>query len=147
VPYSTVPAACSQLLATLRARPGLTGVLVEFGKPLDEPADRERVYIDDDVEVEREWAQTGQLRIDESYTLRVYVEVYQRGNDQETCWNRWWEILAEIEQAAVLDITLAGVLNWGAKPGRARSQTFPWADGWLSQGTTSLECSGRIQAS
>ena len=145
--YSTIPAAKAQLLTTLQARPGLDGVLVAWGLPAELPEDRERVYVDDAINVDREWAQLGQLRIDEHYTLRIHVEVYQAGDDQRTCEERMWEIAAEIEQAAVLDITLAGVLNWGAKPGAMDPRCFAYADGWLAQVTLNLECSARIQAS
>ena len=145
--YSTIPDAKDKLLEALAARTGLSGVLLAWGVPTTEPEDRERVYVDDAINVEREWAQLGQFRIDESYSLRVHVEVYQRGDDRRVCEERMWAIVAEVEQAAVLDITLAGVLNWGVKPGAVDPKTFPWADGWLSQATLSLECSGRIQAS
>jgi hypothetical protein len=145
--YSTIPAAKAQLLTTLSARPGLSGVLIVWGIPMDEPADRERVYVDDATSVAREWAQIGGFRIDESYDLKIHVEVYERGNDRRACEERMWAIVAEVEQAAVLDITLAGVLNWGAKPGSMDPRCFPWADGWLAQVTLNLECSGRIKAS
>ena len=115
---------------------------------MDEPTDaRERVYIDDAINVEREWAQLGQFRIDESYELKIAVEVYQEGDDRRACEERMWAIVAEVEQAAVLDVTLAGVLNWGAKPGTMNPRTFPWGEGWISQVVLQLECSARIQAS
>ena len=145
--YSTIPDAKDKLLEALAARTGLSGVLLAWGVPTTEPEDRERVYVDDAINVEREWAQIGQFRIDESYSLRVHVEVYQRGDDRRGCEERMWEIAAEIEQAAVLDITLAGVLNWGAKPGAMDPRCFAYADGWLAQVTLNLECSARIQAS
>jgi hypothetical protein len=143
--YSTIPACKAQLLTTLQARPGLAGVLVQWGMPSEEPSDRERVYVDDATNVEREWAGLGQLRIDESYSLHVHVEVAQRGNDPRACEERMFAIVAEVEQAAVL--APPGVLNWGVKPGPMDPRTFPFADGWLSQVTLNLECGGRIQAS
>ena len=145
--YSTIPAAKDKLLAALVARTGLSGVLLAWGVPTTEPEDRERVYVDDATNVEREWAQLGQFRIDESYSLKIHVEVYQRGDDRRTCEERMWAIVAEVEQAAVLDITLANVLKWGAKPGAMEPRCFPWADGWLAQVTLNLECSSRINAS
>lgn len=145
--YSTIPAAKSALLTTLGARAGLTGVLLAWGVPMDEPsANRERVYIGDAVNVQRTWAQLGRYRIDEDYALHIFVEVYQEGDDQRTCEERMWAIVAEVEQAAVVDITLTGVLKWGAKPGAMDPKTFPYGDGWISQVTLNLECSSRIQA-
>lgn len=143
--YSTIPAAKAQLLTTLQARTGLAGVLVAWGLPMDEPADRERVYVDDATNVERDWAQLGLRRVDESYDLKVHVEVYERGNDRRGCEERMFEIVAEVEQAAV--VAPPGVLNWAVKPGAMDPRSFPWADGWLSQVTLNLECHGRIQAS
>lgn len=145
--YSTIPAAKSRLMTSLAARGGLAGVLIGWGVPMDEPEDRERVYVDDATNVTREWAQIGRYRIDESYSLRVHVEVYQRGDDRRACEERMWAIVAEVEQTAVTDITLAGVLAWGCKPGQMDPKCFPWADGWLAQVTLNLVCSGRIQAS
>lgn len=145
--YSTIPLAKAQLLTTLQARAGLAGVLIEWGVPLEEPANRERVYIDDPVGVEREWAGLGQLRLDESYELQVPVEVYQAGDDRRATEERLWAIVAEVEQAAVLDLTLAGVLSWGVRPGMSDPKCFPWADGWMAQVSLRLFCSGRIQAS
>lgn len=143
--YSTIPAVKASLLTTLQARPGLAGVLIQWGIPMEEPADRERVYIDDPTNVEREWAQLGRYRVDESYDLHVHVEVSQRGNDRRACEERMYQIVAEVEQAAV--VAPPGVLNWGIKPGPMDPRTFPFADGWLSQTTLNLACSGRIQAS
>ncbi len=152
--YSTIPLVIEQLLVTLNARKdaapagtGLDGVLIEDGVPMEVPEDRERVYIDDPVNVVREWAQLGRFAIDESYTMKIPVEVFQEGNDRAACRRRFFEIVAEVELAAVLDVTLAGVLNWGVKPGPMDPKCRPTGDGWLAFATVSLECSGRIRAS
>lgn len=145
--YSTIPAAKSQLLTTLGARAGLSGVLIRWGFPGEEPQDRERIYIDDAINVTREWAGIGNFVIDEAYTLRIHVEVYQRDDSQQReCEERMFAIVAEIEQAAVLDVTLANVLKWGAKPGAMDPKCFPWADGWLAQVTVNLDCGARLRA-
>ncbi|HVE24811.1 MAG TPA: hypothetical protein VNC22_05385, partial [Sporichthya sp.] len=68
--YSTIPAAKAQLLTTLQARSGLAGVLVAWGLPAKLPEESERVYIDDAINVTREWAGIGSFVIDEEYTLR-----------------------------------------------------------------------------
>lgn len=145
--YTTIPAAKAQILTTLAARAGLAGVLIEWGVPAKAPPNREKVYVDDAVNVTREWAGLGQLRIDENYSLRVHVEVFGDGDDRRATEERMWAIVAEVEQAIVLDITLAGVLNWGAKPGSMNPQTAPTDDGWLAFVTLNFDCSARIQAS
>lgn len=145
--YSTIPLAKAQLLTDLAARPGLAGVLLAWGVPSEVPANRERVYLDDATAVTREWAQLGRFRVDEWYTLKVVVEVFQEGDDQRTCEERMWTIVAEVEQTAVVDLTLAAVLKWGVKPGSMDPKCVPTGDGWLSFVTLSLECSSRLQAS
>ena len=147
--YSTIPAATDQLLVALNARSGLDGVLIADGYPgtADVPVERERVFVDDPVNVRRVWAQLGQYRIDESYAIKVIVEVQTDGNDRSATRARLFEIIAEVEQAAVLDITLTGVLNWGVKPGPIDPVVIPVDHGWMGQAVLQLECSGRIQAS
>ncbi len=142
--YSTIPAAKAQLVTTLQARPGLAGVLVSWGVPAKIPPERERVYVDDAIDVQRSWAALGQLRIDESYRLRIHVEVFQAGDDQRACEERMWAIVAEVEQAALNDITLANVLKWGAKPGAMDPKCQPAPEGWLAFVTLNLDCSARI---
>lgn len=145
--YSTIPAAKSALLTALQARPGLAGVLVQWGVPFEVPADRERVYLGDATGVTREWAGLGQFRIDEIYGLAVHVEVCMEGDDQRACEERMFAIVAEVEQAAVLAAMSGTGLTWRAKPGPMNPLTFPFGDaGWISQVTLSLECHGRIQA-
>lgn len=144
--YSSIPAAKAQLLTTLQARVGLAGVLIQWGIPTEPPPDLERVYLDDAVEVEREWATLGTLKITESYILPVAVEVFQYGNDQRACEERMWTITAEIEQAALGDVTLAGILrHWGAKPGGLDPHCVPsGVDGWLAYVTLNFDCAARI---
>lgn len=146
--YCTIPAAKAQLLATLQARPGLTGVLVQWGLPSEVPAERERVYINDAINVQRVWGQIGRNSVAEAYTLQLIVEVFQEGDDQQATEARMWEIVAEIELAAINDVTLAGILRqWAAKPGALNPKCLPTGDGWLAFVTVNLDCKARIQPS
>ncbi len=154
--YSTIPLVIEQLLITLAARKaaapsgtGLQGVLILDGLPASGniPSEREVVCIDDPINVVREWAGIGQLRIDEAYDMRIVVDVIREGNDRAACRQRFFEVVAEIEQAAVRDITLAGILNWGVKPGPMDPTCIPFSDAaWHANATLNLHCSGRIQA-
>ena len=146
--YSTIPAAVDQLLVTLAARAGLTGVLIADGLPVSLPSERERVFVDDAINVSRQWAQLGgTFRIDESYTIKVAVETYMPGSDRTACRHRLFALIAEVEQAAVLDITLQGILSWGVKPNAMDPKVLPTDDGWLGTVTLQLDCSARITAS
>lgn len=145
--YSTIPAAKSALITLLQARPDLTGVLIDWGIPQQEPTDsRERVYVDDAINVKRDWIALGQLRLDETYAIQVAVEVYREGSDRRACEERMWAIVAEVEQTAVLSLRLP-VTQWEApRPEMGDPKTFPWGEGWCSNVLLELACSARIQA-
>jgi hypothetical protein len=144
--YSTIPAAKAQILATLQARPGLAGVLVRRVVPTGEvPPEPERVYVDDVVDISRDWAMLGLLKVDEEYTIKVLVEVWRDGDDPVACETRLFEVVAEVEQAIVSDVTLAGVfLQWAAKPALSEQRCLPGPDGWLAFATVDVLCKARI---
>lgn len=149
--YSTIPAAKAQMLTTLSAVPGLAAVLVARGLPVDQPPARERVYIDNAVDIVRDWMMIGRKRLDESYTVRILVEVFLDGDDQQACEDRMWEIVALVELAIVGDITLNGVLNGntdrpsGVVPGGIEDQnSFAAPDGWISHAVLRIDCAARI---
>jgi hypothetical protein len=144
--YSTIPDAKDGYIAALQARSGLAGVLVEWGVPMEVPAIRERVYVDDATNVDRQWVALGQNRLDEQYDLQVIVEVYQEGDDRRATELRMWAVVAEVEQCAVVDLRLA-VANWDVpKPRTDNPRLLPTGDGWLSTVTLLVECSARIHA-
>ncbi len=145
--YCTIPLAKAQIRTTLQARVGLAGVLVQWGYPMESPADRERIFIDDAKSVDRAWAGLGQLRVDETYKLTIHAEVFQEGDDAMTCELRMWAIVAEVERAVLNDITLAGILTWGAKPSAMDPKCFPSGDGWWSVVALTFDCSARIAPS
>lgn len=152
--YSTIPAAKDRLITTLQARSGLAGVLIAWGLPAEPPPTRERVYVDDAVNVSRDWAGVGNFVIDEEYTLHIRVEAFQEGevigrDDQRTCEERMWAIVAEVEQAIVLDVTLGGVLGGpgNAKPGQLVPKCFPVDNGWIAHVVIDVDCRARIKAS
>jgi hypothetical protein len=149
--YSTIPAAKARMLVVLDALTGLDGVLVQRGLPANPPPERERVYIDNAVDIVRDWMMLGRKRLDESYTVRIPVEVFLDGNDQTASEDRMWAIIAEIEQALIVDLTLNGILNGntnnpsGVKPGGVEDQnSFAAPDGWVSHAVLRIDCAARI---
>lgn len=143
--YSTIPAAKARILTTLTALGSLSGVLVAWGVPGEVPEQRERVYIDDATDIRRDWATLGRYTLEENYGLQLLVEVYQEGDDQRACEERMWVIVALVERAVLTDITLAGTLKWGAKPGAITEQkTLPASDGWLSYARMRIDCGARL---
>lgn len=145
--YSTIPAVKGALLAILQAVGGLSGVLVDRGVPAEPPPQNERVYVDNAVEIVREWAGIGQYRLDEEYVIRIPVEVYLPGDDQAACEDRMWEIVALVEQAIIADLTLNGILTGPghAKPAGCEDQnSFAAPDGWISHTVLRIDCKARI---
>jgi len=145
--YSTVPAVKGALLTILQGIGGLSGVLVARGVPAEPPPQSERVYIDNAVEINREWAGIGQFKLDEEYIVRIPIEVYQPGNDQPACEDRMWQIVALIEQAIIADLTLNGILDGPghAKPAGCEDQnSFAAPDGWISHTVLRIDCKARI---
>ncbi len=153
--YSTIPAATDQLLLTIAARldqEAFADVELVDGVSGRLPSADEIVVVGDAKRWAQEWAQLGQFRIDESYTLEVFIETYFASpNDapehRTTCRHRLFALIAEVQQAAVLDITLAGILNWGIKPNGGNPEVWPTDGGWVGSVTLNLDCSARIQAS
>lgn len=146
--YSTIPAVVDRLLVVLAARAGLAGVLIADGLPVELPTESERVFVDDPTGVSREWAQLGgTFRIDESYSIKVAVETYMPGSDRAACRHRLYELIAEVEQAAVLDAPLAALLMQAVKPGAMDPKVLPTDDGWLGSAMLQLDCEARITAS
>lgn len=154
--FSTIPAAKTALLALLQADVGLTGVLVARGVPAKLPVETERVYIDNAVDIVRDWNMIGRLRLDESYTIRIPIEVfeYDANSDpvnQQTAEDRMWEIAAVVELAIKADPTLGGTLNGntdhgaGMTPGGIEDQnSYAAPDGWVSHAVLRIDCAARI---
>jgi hypothetical protein len=149
--YSTVPGVKAALEAGLQGIGGLAGVLVRRGMPATQPPEPERVYIDNAVDMSREWMMLGRMRLDESYTIRVPIEVYKNGDDQTACEDRMWTIVALVEQFVIADVTLGGLLKGntdrpsGMKPdGPDEQNSFATPEGWFSQAVLRIDCAARI---
>jgi hypothetical protein len=140
---STIPAAKAALLTAIQARVALAGVHVAWGVPADLPAEPERIYVGDAVDVSRVWASLGAYRLDESYTLQVHVETFAGGNDQRTVEERLWVLVNEVEQAVRGDLTLAGAVRV-TRPDPIDSRTLPTDDGWAASATWRLAVEARI---
>ncbi len=153
--YSTIPAAVDQLLVTIAARlaaSSITGVSVIDGRSASLPESNEYVIVDDAVNWKMDWAQLGQRRIEETYTVKVIVAVFYASPDEaeehrSACRHRLFALIAEVQQAAVVDVTLDGILAFGVKPNGGDPRIFPSDGGWVGDVTLNLDCSARIQAS
>lgn len=142
---STIPAAKNALLAAIQARTALTtaGVLIERGLPVKLPSENERIYVNNARDIEREWADLGAQRLEESYTIEVVVECYKAGDYQTETEDRLWALVYEVELAVRSDLTLAGTVRI-ARPDGSQEDTFATDDGWVARTITRVACEARI---
>lgn len=144
---STIPAAKAALLSALQARVALVDVVVAWGLPAKPPQQSEAIYVDDAIDVERDWVSLGARRLDERYTLQVRVETIAYGDDsdlRQTVEERMWVLVAEIEQTVRDDLTLGGTLyGTTAKPAGVEPLTFPTDTGWIAHALVRIDCMAR----
>jgi len=108
---STVPALKKNLLASLVALPGFTGVQLSYGAPLPNPA-REYVWLGD-VEGDDVPAALGRNRHAETYNLTVIIQAVKPGTDQEGATERAYAFRDLIDTQIRSDITVGGALGSG----------------------------------
>lgn len=141
---STIPAAQAFLLAAIQARAGLAGVHRAWGIPATLPAEPERIYVGDPIEVRREWAGLGGQRMEEFYTLQVHVETFLGGNDQQATGERFYAMVNEVEQIVRADNRLGGLVFVARPDGVGDPKTLPFDGGWAASGTLRVACEARI---
>lgn len=129
---TSVPHAQDALLAAIVARSGLDNARVQLGLPGDVPRERERIYIDDMEDLERERiAEQDVFR--ETYVLPVIVEVRTIGADtRSTCRDRAYAISDLVDAAVTADRELAGAAHDSLVEGIAHQLTRPMPDGWIT---------------
>lgn len=130
---STIPALYGALLAGLKARDGLAGVLVTWGFPGREPG-REWLRIAD-AEFEQETHALGPTRPrKETYDVSMVVSVVRTADGQQIAAQRAFEIMAEVEDFLRLDPTVGNVVIRATIGG----------PGSLKQNQNSKECEGEV---
>jgi hypothetical protein len=98
---SSVPAVKTALLALLQAHAWPTSAPeVRWGGPTeseDYPRGGELVYFADTREIAREYQAFGR-RLDETYTLRLHVDVKLDGDDEQAAELRAWELHDAVDE-------------------------------------------------
>lgn len=144
---STIPAAKAALLGALQARVALADCYVAWGLPAKPPPQSEAIYVDDAVDVQREWVSLGAQRLDERYTLQVRVETIAYGDDsalRQSVEERMWVLVAAVEQCVRDDLTLGGTLyGTTATPAGVEPLTFPTDNGWIAHALIRIDCMAR----
>jgi hypothetical protein len=114
---STVPSAKAGILAAIQARPGLatlnTANAITWGHP-GELIQREAIFLAAAEFSEEDIAamMTRPHKHDEKYTVPVWVDVVQEGDDPQTAETRLWTLVGEVEQAIrnlAMDAVATGV--------------------------------------
>lgn len=122
---SRVPAAVDALLATLRAAPALSEVLVIDGPPINNLSGGKRLYIgwqrdagDIAVSGSQEFNSAGARTRDENFAIACYAEVWSGDTDMQLQRNGAYGLLAVVEDAlratnaAPEAPTLSGSVLW-----------------------------------
>lgn len=114
---STIPAAISGLLATLRPSPGLTGVIVYDGPPMTaEQSDWVAVGFDPidlttSVDASQVPASLGNRAREESYQIACSLASWSGDEDMAARRARALDLFAAVEAALRTDITLGGAVR------------------------------------
>jgi hypothetical protein len=142
--FSTIPAAKSALKVLLDARPGLAGVTIGWDKKAELMQVIERVYLYDTIEHDFTWVVlTPRHKVDEKYTLQVVVDVFGSGDDPTPTETRMWELVGEILQAVIGDLSITGTVRQ-SKPDGVPHDLNPTDDGWIAHATVRIACEARI---
>lgn len=142
---STVPAVKAALVSAFSTALTGQGVTVTWAAPSDEEDYVNEMVWLGDTEHDEDFKLLGAQRIDESYTVEVFVQVMKEGDDPQTTEERWWAIRALCVNALRNDLTLGNVVNQWIGPFPTRVETRPAGPKqWLTRGTVSLACRARI---
>lgn len=141
---STIPTAKLRLLNAIVARPALAGVLVRWSVPASSQAQRDRIFVAEARNIDREWAGLGATRLEERYTVDIVCETFWQGDNAQSAEERLWTIVGEVDGAIRTDVTLAGLVI-EAKPSMSDQELGPAdEDNWLARVTVHVDCRARI---
>ena len=140
---STAPAVKQKILDLLAANTDLNGVTVTWSAPTnDSDYQADNIWLGD-VEQEEDFRILGAQRIDETYTIEIFVQAVALGDVEKTAEDRAWVLRDEVVQSLRADLTLGGTVNQWVGPFPTRMETRPLPNGWLSKGRLLLTCRAR----
>lgn len=129
---STAPSVKSALLTLLRADDGLSGVQIDYADPGAAIADEE-IFYGRTIETEKPGAGLGQRRQTETYDIEIYVYVKLDGDDPQTCEERCWTLVAELENVIRANNGVNGALSVALKDLAGSN-----AAGWVVMGAIEM---------
>lgn len=143
---STVPAAKAALLTLLQARTfPVQNPVVQWGGPTeaeDFPKRGELIYFGE-VEISDENQTLGATRYDETYNLRVVIEVRLPGDKEQVAEQRAWDLYAEVQSVLNANRTLSGAIN-RLTDRTVRQANVPLPQEWLSRIVVDQGCVGLV---
>lgn len=143
---STVPAAKASLLALMEAWTWpATQPAIRWGGPTeteDFPRGGELIYFGD-TEITDEAVTLGDTRIDETYNLRVVIDVALDGDNEQAAEQRAWDLYASLVSLLNQHRTFDGAIN--RLVGRTVRQTnVPMPQKWLARIIVDQACVGMV---
>lgn len=112
---STAPSVKAALLTLLEADSGLSGVGFTYADP-GEAISQEALFYGRTIATEKPNSM-GRRGQHEAYDVEIYVYVAQDGDDPQTCEQRAWAIVAEIENVVRANNGNTGALSAALTPG------------------------------
>lgn len=108
-----VPAAKTALKALLEAWSWSGGTpVIRWGAPTEsEDWSPELIYFGDAFDVSDENWRLGDMAHDQAFTLRIIVDVYQAGDDEQAAEQRAWDLFEQITVLLHQNHTLNGAIN------------------------------------
>ena len=105
---STIPALKNELATRLAARSGLAGVQVSYGWPVGAVL-REHIMVGG-ADGSQEYRAIGAQHRFEEYTLTIFVNVLREGGQQQTCDERCFALMSELEAELRSDPTVGNTV-------------------------------------
>jgi hypothetical protein len=143
---STVPAAKAALLALLQAHSfPVQNPVVQWGGPTeaeDFPKRGELIYFGE-TEISDENVTLGAVRYDETYNLRVVIEVRLPGDKEQAAEVRAWDIYAELQKVLDQNRTLSTTIN-RLTDRTVRQSNVPLPKEWLARIVVDQGCVGLV---
>lgn len=97
------------------------------------------------VTQDEDWSHSmGAMDRDEVYIVKVWAQVYRRGDDPQITEQQAWAIRAVLSTALRADITLEGVVSLQASLVATEMETLPSSDGWLARAELDVRVQSRI---
>jgi hypothetical protein len=94
-----------------------------------------------DVEVSDDFLTLGHSRLDETFALRVVIDVWKQGHDEQATEARAWVLRDEVVDLLRANPTLGGAIN-RITGFRARPASVPHSNGWRYQIVLDALCVG-----